>query len=144
LEPSKEWLELVERIKEAPPAERIDLLVDYVRQDVAQVLGIAQKEAVDPHAPLNELGFDSLMAVEMANRFTTAAGIILPVTLLFDYPTIHAISGHIIRDIMKLECGDSPPPAETKPEEASSRDTTISLIESIEQLSEEDVKKQME
>jgi acyl transferase domain-containing protein/NADPH:quinone reductase-like Zn-dependent oxidoreductase/short-subunit dehydrogenase/acyl carrier protein len=144
LEPSKEWLELVERIKEAPPAERIDLLVDYVRQDVAQVLGFGQAENIDPHAPLNELGFDSLMAVEMANRITTAAGIILPVTLLFDYPTIHAISGYVVRDIMKLECGDTPPATTARSRDTTAKDVTSSLIESIEKLSEEDVKKQME
>lgn len=39
--------------------------------------------------------FDSLGAVEMANSLSTALSLKLPQTLVFDYPSVRAMSDHI-------------------------------------------------
>ena len=58
----------------------------------AVVLGA---EAVSKDQPLKDFGLDSMMAVQLRNALTERAGLTLPATLAFDYPTPLAIAKHL-------------------------------------------------
>ncbi|MFF4591368.1 type I polyketide synthase [Streptomyces sp. NPDC001388] len=88
-------------------AEQERLLIQLVRGHVATVLGHASAEAVDADRAFSELGFDSLMAVELRNRLGTAAGLQLPATLLFDQPTPRVLARHL-RSLTAAEGGEAP------------------------------------
>nr|WP_229882520.1 type I polyketide synthase [Streptomyces alanosinicus] len=88
-------------------AEQERLLTQLVRDHVATVLGHGSADAVDADRAFNELGFDSLMAVELRNRLGVAAGLQLPATLLFDQPTPRVLARHL-RSLTATEGGGAP------------------------------------
>ena len=66
-------------------------MLTLVREEVAAILGVAD-HGVPADRPLQELGLDSLMAVELRNQLSARARTPLPATLAFDYPTPKAIA----------------------------------------------------
>jgi len=86
------------RVREALPGERLDLLREFVRDRVVRVLRLDQNEPPGRHDRLMDLGFDSLMAVQLRNQLGTGLGLDkpLPATLMFDYPTIDALATHLL------------------------------------------------
>ncbi|WUG42436.1 SDR family NAD(P)-dependent oxidoreductase [Kitasatospora sp. NBC_00458] len=86
---------LREQLSRLTGPERTRTLLQLVRGQAAAVLGHADTEAIVGAQPFKELGFDSLSAVEFRNRLTTATGLRLPVTLVFDHPTPNDLTQHL-------------------------------------------------
>ncbi|MFD0272047.1 type I polyketide synthase, partial [Streptomyces sp. NPDC127106] len=101
--------ELRERLTGLSPAARDEALLELVCTYVAGVLGFAGPEAVDPARSFNEVGFDSLTAVELRNRLGAATGVRLPATLVFDYPTPTALV-EFLRDELWQDGAAAVPP----------------------------------
>ncbi|WP_420719621.1 SDR family NAD(P)-dependent oxidoreductase [Streptomyces sp. RTd22] len=74
---------------------RLDVVLEVVRGCVAVVLGFGSSGEVRSGAAFKELGFDSLTAVELRNRLSVATGLRLPATMVFDYPTPHALATYL-------------------------------------------------
>jgi NAD(P)-dependent dehydrogenase (short-subunit alcohol dehydrogenase family) len=124
------------RLESAAPGERPHLLREYVRELATRVLQLDPGEVLDVHQPLNEMGLDSLMAVELRNL--VGAGLeldrSLPATLVFDHPSIVELADYLGREALGLgnrERGEDRTPAGTG--------DLGDLLDSIEQLSENEV-----
>ncbi|MEE1824200.1 beta-ketoacyl synthase N-terminal-like domain-containing protein, partial [Streptomyces sp. BE20] len=83
------------RLAGLPVEQRVTAVLGLIRAQVSDVLGYDRAEDVDPKRAFNELGFDSLTAVELRNRLAAATGLRLPSTLVFDYPNATLLAGHV-------------------------------------------------
>ncbi len=72
-------------------AEAVNVAVD-VRQVVLNciqsVLGLGERDVVDERAPFLDLGFDSLLAVELSRKLSIAFQRTFSEALVFDHPTV--------------------------------------------------------
>jgi surfactin synthase thioesterase subunit/NADP-dependent 3-hydroxy acid dehydrogenase YdfG/acyl carrier protein len=93
----------------AEDGERRKLIVEFVRQEVAELLGLGV--SVDPRRPLGELGLDSLMSVSLVNKLEPALGVLVPMATLLKGPSVeelvHAIfPGLEYGSVRKIEVSD--------------------------------------
>ncbi|SED16520.1 type I polyketide synthase [Streptomyces melanosporofaciens] len=92
--------ELRRRLAGLPRTSQDETLLELIRVQTAAALGHATPETVNTRQPFKELGFDSLMAVDLRNRLTAETGLRLSATLVFDYPTPMALVGHLRDEIL--------------------------------------------
>lgn len=98
-----------EQILSALPGDRLDLLRDFVRERVVRVLRRDPPDPPDRHDRLTDLGFDSLMAVQLRGQLSMglAFGTALPATLMFDYPTIDKLAAYLLQRLQPEEAGSN-------------------------------------
>jgi acyl transferase domain-containing protein/acyl carrier protein len=97
-----------QRLAAVAAEERPALALALVRDQIATVLGHRSGEEIEPERPFQELGFDSLTAVELRNRLGAASGLVLPPTLAFDYPTPVALAGYLAEQCAAEGSGGTP------------------------------------
>jgi len=122
--------DLWQRLQDAPASSRLGLLIEHVRVQAAKVLGLDSVHEVDIDQPLNEMGLDSLMAVELRNLVGVGLKLERPLsaTLVFDYPTVAAVADHLAKDLLEWQ---KEPELEADGEQAK-------MLEELEALSDDE------
>ncbi len=115
---------LARELEEAAASRRPAILRAHVRHVAAGVLGVADASAIEMQQPLQELGLDSLMAVQLRNEMAKALERPLPATLLFEYPTVKALVDFAASALGLTTDGAVPPPVAEAPSITSFEDAT--------------------
>jgi NAD(P)-dependent dehydrogenase (short-subunit alcohol dehydrogenase family)/acyl carrier protein len=122
--------DLRQQVLHAPVGRWRDIVEAFVTERVLRALGLDPARAIDPRTPLGELGLDSLLAIELRNALARSLDRSLPATLLFDYPTLDALTGYVMCDVLELEGAAAPPAGLATP---------VDLVGSIEELADDEV-----
>ena len=119
-------------IRQAPASQRYGLLAQFVEERIVKALGLDPARPPDRNRPLQELGLDSLLAVELRNVLSNGLGLPrrLPATLLFDYPSVTAITNYLRGELL-------PADDEIEVQAEATRDGQTELAE-IAELSDEE------
>ncbi|WP_210743546.1 type I polyketide synthase [Nocardia cerradoensis] len=86
------------RVASTPDSERFGVLVEIVRGQIAATLGHENPNSIAADRAFNELGFDSITAIEFRNALQAVTGLPLPATLVFDYPTPESLARHLAEE----------------------------------------------
>src|SRR6185295_3325451 len=81
-------------ILNADVAERQQLLEEYLRDAGGRVLGLATSK-LDVQQPLNRMGIDSLMAVELKNRIEADLAVEIPVLKFLDGASLSQLASFL-------------------------------------------------
>ena len=87
--------EFREALRDAEPTRRRGLLVDHVTAQVVAAMGLASAQLLDPSAGFFQSGMDSLMSVTLQRALSDSLGEMLPASVVFDYPTVEALSDYL-------------------------------------------------
>ena len=102
---------LRERLARADEADRGRLVFDLVRSEVAVVLGDGTPENIQMELSFPELGLDSASLTDFRNQLNQIAGLRLPITAVYDYPTPALLAEQIHEELSAagLPSGDDSP-----------------------------------
>jgi predicted ribosome quality control (RQC) complex YloA/Tae2 family protein len=122
--------DLLKRLESAPESKRKNLLQSHIRLQALKVLSLPLDFTLEQRQPLQELGLDSLMAVELRNllRKDIPTAREVPATLVFDYPTLEALTHYFLDELFFKE----------KIEEAAAKTTEKIEATSVSEISEEE------
>jgi acyl transferase domain-containing protein/acyl carrier protein len=99
------WRDLLNEVDSSSRERR---LVELLKAAINKVIGANENDQIELRKPLFDLGLDSLTAVELKNRLETNLLCSLSTTLLFDYPTLEALSAHLKTKMSDLFAADAP------------------------------------
>ena len=86
---------LARRLRTLPEGEREHAALKIVLGETASILGHRSPDEIDPVRALKELGFDSLMAVELRNQLELASGMRMMSSVVFDHPSPAELARHL-------------------------------------------------
>jgi acyl carrier protein len=119
----------------APEAQRRGILSRHVRARALSVLGLDASRVIDERQPLQEMGLDSLMAVELRNTLATQLEMPLPSTLAIDRPSVEAMASFIFERLFGAQGAQGPT---TASEESASSERRATALAEVAQLSEQE------
>ncbi len=97
-------------LRRSPAGSRKELLVAWLGEHVASLVGFAAGHTLDLQRGFAELGMDSLMAVELRNVLQQNLDLRLPATLAFDAPNVESLATRLLHELGLAGAVEARPP----------------------------------
>jgi acyl carrier protein len=120
--------------------QRRERLESHLQEQLAQTLRIA-KAHVSPQTAFGTLGLDSLMSIELRNRFERSLGVTLSSTMIWNYPTVEALACYLAERMgipLDTQTDAQPAQAEQLPMTEPDDPELARLLAELDQLSDEE------
>jgi acyl transferase domain-containing protein/acyl carrier protein len=88
------------RLSESRAGERREAVLEFLRREATMVLGLAPGEQLDPERSLRDMGFDSLLTMELRAALGKGLGRSLSTSVVFDHPTLNSLAQYIESEIL--------------------------------------------
>ncbi|GAA1985256.1 type I polyketide synthase [Catenulispora subtropica] len=93
---SEDLVALSDVVPKLSRAEAEALVLEQVLAKAAVVLGHSSSADIEPDQEFKDIGFDSLLSVELSKRLSTATGLRLKANTVLRYPTPRLVADHIM------------------------------------------------
>ncbi|MBW4630464.1 MAG: type I polyketide synthase [Iphinoe sp. HA4291-MV1] len=93
--------QLLDQIKANSKDQSQSLLMTYLQEQIAKALGITTSE-LNIDEPLNQMGLDSLMVIELRNRLRAELGVDIPITKFLDGLSIVRLTKLVSEQIFEV------------------------------------------
>jgi acyl carrier protein len=130
-------IDILQKLKTATRGKRRLILRSHIIDKIRAVLGHDSSMQIEYERALEELGFDSLMSVQLRNALVDSLKVNLPTTLVYDYPTVEALTDFISQGAFYAIFSDETEKAENADDDLA-RQAETKDERDIEILSEED------
>lgn len=124
---------LVTQLENIPYEERHSFLLKSLCSMLADILQLPSGTLVDVKQGFFDLGLDSLMALELKGKIEYELGIVLPSTIIFNYPNILELVDHLMKKITSTNLFTN--------NAINTKDDLGTSSSEIEQLSNDEIKK---
>jgi acyl carrier protein len=91
--------DILHQLTEATPAQRWGLMVDFISNQVADIMGVESRE-LDGGLMYFELGMSSLGSVELQYRIHKNLRCELPKNLVVDYESTESLAAHLLTHVL--------------------------------------------
>jgi NAD(P)-dependent dehydrogenase (short-subunit alcohol dehydrogenase family)/acyl carrier protein len=91
--------DLLQRLARSPPEKRVEILIEQVNAVARDVMGLDRTISLNRNQRLDELGLDSLLALDLVEGLTQALGVTLSLTLAQQYPTVSLIAHYLAQEL---------------------------------------------
>ncbi|MCW7538527.1 SDR family NAD(P)-dependent oxidoreductase [Aquabacterium sp. A7-Y] len=109
--------EVAAELRRLPALARPEAVKRQLRQIARQVMSLDASRELPDDKPFHELGFDSVMSIELKLRVQELFRIRVPASVVFDHPDIHRLAAYIAQ-ALELEAPPPVRPAASLPAEA--------------------------
>ena len=102
--PTESRAELVARLRDLPPDDRVDAVVKWLSAEVKDIMGQAAEEIdfdeLDPSMAFLEIGLDSLLVTELQRRIQEKLDFRFQPMQALDYQTIESLAEFIVNEVL--------------------------------------------
>lgn len=129
---------LIQKLRDGTDADRRDLVLRALQREVADVLRLQPPDEPDPKLGFFSMGMDSVMVMELRGRIQRTFEISVPATVVFNKPSIEALSEHLLALVH-----GAPVQARSEPTGATPRAVSVAP-EALDGLSEDELERMLD